>query len=27
MTRWLTIVTVLLAVWHSSGGWVVPGRV
>jgi len=26
MTRWLTIVTVLLAVWHSSGGWVVPGH-
>ncbi len=27
MTRWLTIVTVVLALWHSSGGWVPPGRV
>jgi hypothetical protein len=27
MTRWLTIVTVTLALWHSSGGWVPPGRV
>jgi hypothetical protein len=27
MTRWLTIVTAVLAIWHSSGGWVVPGRV
>jgi hypothetical protein len=27
MTRWLAIVTVLLALWHSSGGWVPPGRV
>jgi hypothetical protein len=27
MTRWLTIVTVVLAVWHSSGGWVPPGHV
>jgi hypothetical protein len=26
-SRWLTIVTVVLAIWHSSGGWVVPGRV
>ena len=27
MTRWLTITTVVLALWHSSGGWVPPGRV
>jgi hypothetical protein len=27
MTRWLTIVTVVLALWHSSGGWVPPGHV
>jgi hypothetical protein len=27
MSRWLAIVTVLLALWHSSGGWVPPGRV
>jgi hypothetical protein len=27
MSRWLTIVTVVLAIWHSSGGWVPPGRV
>jgi hypothetical protein len=27
MSRWLTIVTVVLALWHSSGGWVPPGRV
>lgn len=27
MSRWLTIVTALLAIWHSSGGWVPPGRV
>lgn len=27
MTRWLAIVTVVLALWHSSGGWVPPGRV
>ena len=27
MTRWLTIVTVVLALWHSSGGWVPAGRV
>jgi len=27
MTRWLTIVTVLLAVWHSGGGQGVAGRV
>ena len=26
MTRWLTIVTVLLALWHSSGGQVAPGQ-
>ncbi len=26
MTRWLTIVTVLLALWHSSGGQIAPGR-
>jgi hypothetical protein len=26
MTRWLTIVTVFLALWHSSGGQGVPGR-
>jgi hypothetical protein len=26
MTRWLTIVTVLLAVWHSSGGQIAPGQ-
>jgi len=24
MTRWLTLVTVLLALWHSSGGQVTP---
>jgi hypothetical protein len=27
MSRWLAIVTVVLALWHSSGGWVPPGRV
>ncbi len=27
MTRWLAIVTVVLALWHSSGGWVPPGHV
>jgi hypothetical protein len=26
MTRWLTIVTVLLALWHSSGGQIARGR-
>ena len=26
MTRWLTIVTVLLALWHSSGGQIAPGQ-
>jgi hypothetical protein len=26
MTRWLTIVTVLLALWHSSGGQIAPGK-
>jgi len=26
-SRWLTIVTVVLAIWHSSGGWVPPGRI
>jgi hypothetical protein len=26
MTRWLTIVTVLLALWHSGGGQGAPGR-
>ena len=26
MTRWLTIVTVLLALWLSSGGQAAPGR-
>ena len=27
MTRWLTIVTVLLAIWHSGGGQLAPGQV
>jgi hypothetical protein len=27
MTRWLAIVTVILALAHSSGGWVPPGHV
>jgi hypothetical protein len=27
MTRWLTIVTVLLACWHSGGGQHAPGQV
>jgi hypothetical protein len=27
MSRWLAIVTVVLALWHSSGGWVPPGRI
>jgi hypothetical protein len=27
MTRWLTIVTVLLAIWHSGGGQHAPGQV
>jgi len=27
MTRWLTIVTVLLAMWHSGGGQHAPGQV
>lgn len=27
MTRWLTIVTVLLAIWHSGGGQGAPGQV
>jgi len=27
MTRWLAIVTVVYALWHSSGGWVPPGRI
>jgi hypothetical protein len=27
MTRWLAITTVVLALWHSSGGWVPPGRI
>ena len=26
MTRWLTLVTVLLALWHSSGGQIAPGK-
>jgi Glycosyltransferase family 87 len=27
MTRWLTIVTCVLAIWHSNGGWVPSGRI
>jgi Glycosyltransferase family 87 len=27
MTRWLTIVTVVLAIWHSNGGWVPSGQI
>ncbi len=27
MTRWLTIVTFVLAVMHSNGGWVPPGKI
>jgi hypothetical protein len=27
MTRWLIIVTVVLAIWHSSGGQPLPPRV
>ena len=27
MTRWITIVTVLLAIWHSSGGQATTGQV
>jgi len=26
MTRWLAIVTVFLAIWHSSGGQATPAR-
>ena len=26
MTRWLTIVTVVLALWHSNGGGNAPAR-
>ncbi len=26
MTRWLAIVTVFLAIWHSSGGQPIPGQ-
>jgi glycosyl transferase family 87 len=27
MTRWLTIVTCVLAIWHSNGGWVPSGQI
>jgi hypothetical protein len=27
MTRWLAIVTVVLAIWHSNGGWVPSGQI
>jgi hypothetical protein len=27
MTRWLTIVTAVLAIWHSNGGWVPSGQI
>jgi hypothetical protein len=27
ITRWLTIVTFVLAVMHSNGGWVPPGKI
>jgi len=26
MTRWLTLVTVWLALWHSSGGQITPTK-
>jgi hypothetical protein len=27
MTRWLALVTVVLAIWHSSGGQPLPPRI